>query len=148
MKKRIRRQREERRGAVLVETAIVLPIFFLVVLGIIEFGRAFMVMQLVNTAAREAARSAITDGTDNTEVTDMVQSLVSNTVSIPKDKVSVQVSIAEYNGNPNTNDEISKAHKRDTIKIDVAVNYADTSFLTPRFLSSAMIRGTSAMRHE
>lgn len=132
----------------MVETAIVLPVFFLVVLGIIEFGRAFMVMQLVNTAAREATRSAIMDGTNNAEVTDVAKTLVSNTVTIPKDKVTVAVTVTEHTGNPNTSNEISSAHKRDTIKIDVSVDYADTSFLTPRFLSTAIIRGTSAMRHE
>lgn len=143
-----RRKSEKRRGAALVETAIVLPVFFLVVLGIIEFGRAFMVMQLVNTAAREATRSAIMDGTNNAEVTDVAKTLVSNTVTIPKDKVTVAVTVTEHTGNPNTSNEISSAHKRDTIKIDVSVDYADTSFLTPRFLSTAIIRGTSAMRHE
>lgn len=143
-----RQKSEKRRGAALVETAIVLPVFFLVVLGIIEFGRAFMVMQLVNSAAREATRSAIMDGTNNAEVTDVAKTLVSNTVTIPKNKVTVAVTVTEHTGNPNASNEISSAHKRDTIKVDVSVDYADTSFLTPRFLSSAIIRGTSAMRHE
>ena len=53
MKKHIelKKQTKHRRGAALVETAMVLPMFFLVVLCIVEFGRAMMVSQLVTTAA-------------------------------------------------------------------------------------------------
>lgn len=132
MRRHIGPKSEKRRGAALVETAIVLPVFFLVVLGIIEFGRAFMVMQLVNTAAREAARSAISDGTNNEEVKAMVEDLVANTVSVTRDKVMFDVEITEYPGNPETSDEIANAHKRDTIKIDVSVDFAHTSFITPQ----------------
>ena len=53
---RNRDRRQDRRGAAVVEMALVLPIFFMVVLGIIEFGRAFMIGQLVTNAAREAVR--------------------------------------------------------------------------------------------
>jgi len=46
------------RGAALVETAIVLPIFFLVVFGIIEFGLLFGVKLDVSQGAREGSRLA------------------------------------------------------------------------------------------
>ena len=36
--------------------ALVLPIFTMLVFGIIEFGRGFMIMQLVTNAAREGCR--------------------------------------------------------------------------------------------
>lgn len=51
-----------RRGASAVEFAIVAPIFFMVVLGIIEFGRMAMVQQVLTNAAREGARVGILDG--------------------------------------------------------------------------------------
>jgi len=51
----MRAKRHRRRGAAAVEMALVLPIFFTVVLGIIEFGRAMMVSQLMATSAREGA---------------------------------------------------------------------------------------------
>ena len=131
-----------------METAIVLPIFFLVVLGIIEFGRAFMVMQLVNTGAREGARLAISDGTTNEEVKTMIRNLVSNTASIPANKVDVDIEIAPYPGNADPNDLIENAHKRDQITIDVSVAVADVSFVTPSAITSSHIRGTTTMRHE
>ncbi len=146
---RVKRQHAtRRRGAALVETAIVLPVFFLVVLGIIEFGRAFMVMQLVNTAAREATRMAIVDDASNDEVTTFVKELVANTATVSQDKVGVSIDIAPCPGNPDPADQIKDAHKRDSITIDVSLPYADVSFVTPRFLTSASIRGSSTMRHE
>lgn len=53
-----------RRGGTLVETAIALN-FFLVVLGVFEFGRLMMTRHLVNNAARGAARLA-SSGTHDT----------------------------------------------------------------------------------
>lgn len=54
-----RRRTHGRQGAVAVEAGIVLPIVFLFILGVFEFGRYLMVMQLQANAAREAARYAI-----------------------------------------------------------------------------------------
>src|SRR5262245_45030090 len=47
-----------RRGAYTVEFAIVAPILFLFVFGIIEFGRLLMVQHALNGAARIACRNA------------------------------------------------------------------------------------------
>src|SRR5204862_7766525 len=49
-----------RRGAATVEMALVLPIVLLFLFGIFEYGRYFMTVQLMNNAAREGARYAIT----------------------------------------------------------------------------------------
>jgi Flp pilus assembly protein TadG len=46
----------------LVEMALVLPVFMMVLLGIVEFGRAMMVSQLLANASREGARLAIVEG--------------------------------------------------------------------------------------
>ena len=45
------------RGAVLVETVLVLPILIVLIFGMVEFGRVFNAQLQVNHAAREAARS-------------------------------------------------------------------------------------------
>lgn len=49
-------------GATLVEMALVLPLFFALVFGIIEFGWYFAQVNEVRYAAREAARVAGVDG--------------------------------------------------------------------------------------
>lgn len=50
-------QRE--RGATIVEAALVLPIFFILVLGILWFGLAFSSYQSIVSAAREGARYGV-----------------------------------------------------------------------------------------
>jgi Flp pilus assembly protein TadG len=44
------------RGAVMVEFAVVLPVLLLILLGIIEFGRAYNTQVSIQAAAREGAR--------------------------------------------------------------------------------------------
>ena len=44
------------RGAVAVEFAIVVPIFLLLVFGIVDFGHAWYMKQIVSNASREGAR--------------------------------------------------------------------------------------------
>jgi Flp pilus assembly protein TadG len=44
------------RGAVAVEFAILLPVFLLLVFGIMDFGHAFYMKQMVSNASREGAR--------------------------------------------------------------------------------------------
>ena len=51
------------RGSELVEMAIVLPIFILLIMGIMDFGFLFQRYELVVNAAREGARLAIADDT-------------------------------------------------------------------------------------
>lgn len=45
-------------GAVAVEFALILPIFLALVLGVVEFGRAFSIQVSMSEGAREAARYA------------------------------------------------------------------------------------------
>ena len=46
------------RGQGLVEFALVLPIFLLLLFGMVEFGRAYMTKNILTGAAREAVRLA------------------------------------------------------------------------------------------
>ena len=50
------RTRRDDRGAAMVEFAIVLPVLLLILLGIIEFGRAYNTQVSIQAAAREGAR--------------------------------------------------------------------------------------------
>lgn len=60
-------QRTTRRsGLTVLETALVLNVFLLILFGIFEFGRALMVRNLVNHAARGAARLAASGNDDLT----------------------------------------------------------------------------------
>jgi Flp pilus assembly protein TadG len=60
--------RKNRRGAAVVEFAIVAPVFFLLVFGMIEYGRMVMVQQVLTNASREGARQAVLDGATSSSV--------------------------------------------------------------------------------
>jgi Flp pilus assembly protein TadG len=58
----IDRTRRRSRGQALVETALVLPIFLGLLMGVVDMGRAVWATTSLNSAAREAARYAIVHG--------------------------------------------------------------------------------------
>lgn len=59
-------------GAAAVEFALIAAVLFMLVFGIIEFGRIFNELEVLNSAAREGARTAAVRGTA-TEVADAVE---------------------------------------------------------------------------
>lgn len=77
MQTRLRRMRQER-GAALLEMALTLPLLLLVCVGILEFGRAYQTWQVMTNAAREGARIAVLPGITNTDVTNRVQTYLTN----------------------------------------------------------------------
>ena len=58
----VKRRKLARRGTSAVEFALVAPIFFLFLMGTIEFGRVMMVQNVLINAAREGCRAAIIQG--------------------------------------------------------------------------------------
>ncbi|HWS15226.1 MAG TPA: TadE/TadG family type IV pilus assembly protein [Candidatus Methylomirabilis sp.] len=50
------------RGQSLVEFALVLPVFLLLLIGVTEFGRAWMTRNILTGASREAVRIAAVQG--------------------------------------------------------------------------------------
>src|SRR5688500_16750560 len=78
----------ERRGVSAVEFAIIAPLFVLLILGVIEFGRAMMVKQIITNAAREGARRAIIETATEPEVKQVVNDYLAN-ASISGATVSV-----------------------------------------------------------
>ncbi|MCX7425038.1 MAG: pilus assembly protein [Planctomycetia bacterium] len=68
--------RQYRRGVAAVEFAIVAPVFILMMLGMIELGRAVMVQQIITNASREGARVAVLPGSTGGEVTTRVQNIL------------------------------------------------------------------------
>lgn len=63
-----------KKGQALVETALVLPVIILILMGIIEFGMMFNNYLMVSNLSREAARSAATGATDS-QINDLADSI-------------------------------------------------------------------------
>lgn len=115
--------RGKRRGAAVVEMAVVSPLLFLILFGIMEFGWAFMVRQTLVNAAREACRVAIIQG--NTEAD--AQARFAQAIAATGLTVTPTVRYSDTDTPP---DSIN-----DTVTVTVTVPYSDititglTSFL-------------------
>jgi Flp pilus assembly protein TadG len=64
------------RGSALIEAAFILPLVLFIAIGIIDFGRAYETMQVLNNAAREGARVAILAGQPASAVQTRVEKYV------------------------------------------------------------------------
>ncbi len=71
-----RRETRKRRGATLVEFAVVLPLLLAILMGIIEFGWVFMVRQTLTNAAREGCRTAVLKASTEDDVSNRVREVM------------------------------------------------------------------------
>jgi Flp pilus assembly protein TadG len=65
------------RGQSLVEFALILPIFIVVLFGIMEFGRLWEITNLITSASREGARVAAISGTSQSQAINAAQNVLS-----------------------------------------------------------------------
>lgn len=138
----------DRHGAAMVEMALVLPVFLLVTMGIIEFGRALWVANMVTNASREGTRMAILDGSSNTQVSSAVQEFLVSSLSVNPADIDVDIKITPAEGNPNPGNDCSVANARDLIEVKVTIPFNKVSLVPGDYLEDKPIVGRSAMRHE
>jgi Flp pilus assembly protein TadG len=144
----IRRPTERRRGAAIVEAALVLPIFFMVVLGIVEFGRAFMISQMLQNCAREGCRKAVTGAYSTSTVAADIKSDL-QVAGVKAADVTVTITVTVEPGNPAVaNNEVSSATTKDLVNVTVSVPFSKIALIPGKYLGSKTLTGRSAMRHE
>ena len=131
----------------MVETALVLPIMMMVIMGSVEFGRAFMVSQLLTNAAREGTRMGIIPGSNTSDVVNEVQQLVTSTVGVNASNIQVTVTATDYTTGATLTD-VSAAKKRDLIDVRVSVPYTAVSLMPVQWMANSNLIGQAAMRHE
>ena len=148
VQKKKQHTRDERRGAAMVEMAVVLPVFFMILMGIVEFGRGMMVTQIVTNCAREAARTAILEGSVNTDVDNFVADYMDKSLSLATADVTTTIIVFDSAGVEKPNNAIDLAQRLDLIQVHVAVPYDKVNFIPMRWLDGTMIRGQSVMRRE
>lgn len=152
-----------RRGTTVVETALVLPIFLLFVLGMIELGHAQLVKNVMRSACRQAARIGSTEGHSTAEVKQRVRDALGSAVD--PNMVTIYVKDAKSFDTPGThpttgtslenlpNVELSSAEPRQLFMIRAKVNYEDVAIVPNipyigNFLDDVVLEGQAFMRHE
>lgn len=130
------RRTRERRGTALVEFAMVAPVFFLFMVGAIEFGRAIMVQEVLTDASREGARVGILDNSQTSDVDAAANAYLSAM------KVSgATVSVSPQNpGNTPSGTQVT---------VTVSIPYKSVSWVpAPWFLGSATLTASTVMQRQ
>jgi Flp pilus assembly protein TadG len=137
--------RKNRRGAAAVEFAVVAPLFFLFVFGIIEFGRMVMVQQVLTNASREGARLAVLDGSETGEVEGVIDDYLVG-AGIDNSIRDIEIDVTGADGESKTLDSSGYG---DAVSVAVSVPFDQVSWLpTPLFLEGVEMRAATVMRRE
>ena len=140
-------RQSQRQGAAIVEMAVCLPLFLLLLLEIIESGRALMVSQLLTSAARQGCREAIMDGATSYAVTTDISDRLINTIGCSTADIQINITVTSLSTGTELSD-LSQADQRDLIEIDVAVPFSAVSYTPGKFLSNSTLRGQCSMRKQ
>jgi Flp pilus assembly protein TadG len=98
MLRKARQKQPGRRGTVMVETALVLSMCLLLFFAIFEFGRFFMIWELMNNAAREGTRQAAVN-TGSLATSDIQQTVTNYLAGQQLNNLNIQVYEADATGN-------------------------------------------------
>ena len=157
------RQTRSRRGTTAVETAVVLPVFLLFVLGMIELGHAQLVKNVLRSACREAARIGSTEGHSTAEVEQRVRNIIGSACDVSAVQVFVRdASAFDGNGSPSTSGasleslpgiQLSEAAPRQLFMVRAKVHYNQVAIVPNipylgHYLDDVVLEGQSFMRHE
>ncbi len=142
MRGRARRGRSPgalRRGAAVVELAVVTPILLTMLFGVMEFGWAFMVRETLTHATREACRVAVLQGATATEA----QARFAQAIAPTGITTTAQVTYVDTDDPPDAVNDIAV--------VSVSVPYSDVSITgVGSFLGiqTTTINATCSMRIE
>lgn len=132
----LHRRSRPRRGTTAVEFAAVAPVFFIFVMGLIEFGQAMMVQSLLTNAAQQGARAGALNSAQSSDVTTAVNTYLAN----------AGISGATSTATPNPP---SSAKPGTDIKVTVTIPYTSVSLLpSPSFLQSTTLNATAIVQRE
>src|SRR3954454_11449741 len=126
-------RRATRTGAVAVEFALTVPIFFLFLLAAFEFGWLNVIRHTADNAAYEAARTVMVPGASAAEATAKATSVL-NVVGARGAKINIT---------PST---ITNATTEVTVAIDIPMS--SNGLITPRFTGKTMLHSVSTLKTE
>jgi Flp pilus assembly protein TadG len=112
-----------RRGAAVVEFALLLPVLMTLLVGAWEGGRLIEINQILSNAAREGARLAASGQATSTQVQTAVLNYLSN-AGLPTTNAVVTVSDLTHAGDP------AAATQMDQLQVNVSIPFKDVRWST------------------
>lgn len=148
-----------RRGTTTVEFALILPVFLIFVFGLMEYGRAQMIANMLQNSCRDAARWGSTEGVSTSEVEQRVRALMAPAIGadVPLtvivrdasllDEVEVELLDSdEYAELPSI--DLESAEPRQMFVVRAWLAYDNATIIPWPLLEHMTLSGMSFMRHE
>jgi len=140
---RAARPRGQRKtAAALVEFAVVAPVMVLLIMAIFEFGRTFMVMELLTEGARVGCRKGIIEGTSSDQIKNVVTAYLTG-VGISGESAGISINDAPINTADAAN---QPAYTEITVQVTVPVS--SVSWVPNPIFTSGILSGQFTMRRE
>ena len=142
--RRMPRRRGQRRGVALVEFAMVVPVLFLFIFGIIELSRYVMVQQALTSAAQRGCRKAMLATTVNDDTVETtVRGYLEGALGPLAESDSLNVAISPR--------DFTNVAAGSDISVQVQVSTSDISWVRSNFLGwtgDLMLTGQSTLIRE
>ena len=143
----ILRRDTPRRGQAVVEFALVLPLFLLLVFGALELGRALLRLHLLNNVAREGARVGTLPGNVEQDVTSKVNSFLTAN-GMQTGTWTTTISVTDSDGVPRSGG-LSDAQQGDQVDVTITHNFGVlTGSIIPGFQGTVPLTARCVFRHE
>ncbi len=127
-------------GAAVVELAVVAPVFFLMLFGLVEVGRTIMVKHALTEAARAGCREAILSTTIDAQDADEAARQHLTAYMPGSDTSACRVDISPS--------DLSEVERGTEITAIVEVDCSDISWISPTYLRNKVLRSEATMKRE
>jgi Flp pilus assembly protein TadG len=115
------KRRGQRNGVAAVEFAFVAPVFFLLVLGLVEMGRMLMIQQSLTNAAREGCRMAVMGTTtSSSDVDSAVRNYLQSVTAKASDTAKLRVTAPA---------NLANCPSGTSLKVGVEIDYMDVTWV-------------------
>jgi Flp pilus assembly protein TadG len=135
-------------GTTLVEMAIVLSVFVMMVMGILEFGRSMMVNQILADGTRRGVRLSAFESTTNGDVVAAVQTFVANAAGVAARDVNVTITVTAAPGNADPGGQVANAEIGDLVTVQAQIAIDNVTWTPGSYLAGKRLTAVAAMRHE
>jgi Flp pilus assembly protein TadG len=138
----------KRRGAAVVEFAFVSPILALVLMGMIELSRGFMVKVMLSDAARKACRTGIQRDKANSDITSDCNDIMrdngfDSTKFNPNSIGSIVITVTDPSGNVLA--DTLDAPSGSIVSVQVSIPVSSTTWVPSVFLTQGSLESETVV---
>lgn len=132
--------RRRQRGQAVIETALIMPILLLAVMGLVDFGRVYFSRAQLENGVSEGARYAALDRTDS--AVKAKTKAYAGTLALADSDITVQC----YSGSTNTVKDCAAAVAGDTVGVRVTIAFQPITPLIGNIVGNALSISAASRR--